>query len=1397
MGKLAPRLASRKKAKRWAKGQSSSSNPATTKHREQASGMFFKDLFGTAGERSSSAGITEEDLRKHDAIQGIIEPRFARLDIDREESVADDGGTMTTITTTTTTTTTTKTRDTFATNYSNCSNLSFSAFLDRFQSSSIVHKEMLAVLAAVTEIIKQKDGKESSTEYFAALMSTLETVEDDTSVAATLSLLGMCLRTVPRNVLALQFGTTSQALLRILSRYVASEANHLILRHCIGCLSLLLRAQEAAVWTNSSTMRALDAILSFTTHAKPKIRKSAQHGICAILKGSDSTRERSGSGSEKPPPHHPAAGQVAAHCVAQLDAACEPGSSLGVTTLLHVLTLLKDIMHQLPKSHVKTICERLLSVMTLNNVVITSCCLQTLHGLFVMRPPEATLPFSRNGLIIRALYDYQPSANDPQPTLAWLAVLREAHCNLAHLLSLRCSAANAPTCSRAVVSSASAAAAAAATAADDVFSTLDNVTLETLDRCVELLLVDKTEIVAGASHTIKTILQECVAPLCETEERVVRYKPILRRVVGTMRKSLGYRYLAAWRHVLHLTAVLFQVISTGDLELLEELGSVVETLGELRDFHDFAYSREAEYAIGAAIRTMGPRAVLNVLPLELDADHQSTATAAATIDLRRSWMIPLLKDCVTGGTIALFNDLLLPIARRCEERAEESKGASSANQKTYECLVTQIWSILPSICNDASDVKDNFKLIAQLLGTAINDRRDLRLPAMAALRKLIARASTSRNDDDAAVAAAAERDVAELARFAKNYLPRLFNLYTTKPNGTDEEGARLAAFDTIKTYLTIASSELANELFDRALIRLEEPGADDFFKESVYDLTRVLIGHTDVDRLSEHYDRTCVSYLKDTSKRREQKKAYRFLEEICGSEREICKRFLHDHRRQIQKTLVASATSVIESSRGPRLRCLAHLVRVHPQLEGTKFLEAIVPEAVLCVKNINERCRDAAYRLLNAIAERFLDNPEHLRDYVDMLMVGLGGEQAYVSATLLALASVTYRYYDSLGTEIIGEILEHACTILTSPTREIAESALSYVKVYINVTPSAVMAPTLARIIDALSRMSDDCKRHFRQKVRDIFVKLIRKYGIGPISSMVPASDMILHKRLKNIKKVEDAKRKKREVQRARKLERDSDEEFDAKRKPKSIEEILADSDEECFEATENDGERVKRKKKGTSRRDAWIQENEDNIVDFADPAAARNITTTQPGVSNPKIPKKKVQDRGFATAPDGRLIIMDDNEKESDAEERNKKRKKNKTSFLQSDSEEDDYKDEDDLSMSVKIAGKKRKYSESTMDVTSLKSQSTSKYRAGGSGIHRSLKIKKVESEPGSEYRATKARGDIKRKGKPDPYVYVPLTRSILNKRKKKKNAGKFQSIVSGMRKGARTGMRNKRRKH
>lgn len=77
------------------------------------------------------------------------------------------------------------------------------------------------------------------------------------------------------------------------------------------------------------------------------------------------------------------------------------------------------------------ICEALLKIMTLKNCLLTSCCLQTFHGLFVSRPSTTILPAQRNAQIINALYDYQSPASDTQPTLAWLTVMQEAHLSLA------------------------------------------------------------------------------------------------------------------------------------------------------------------------------------------------------------------------------------------------------------------------------------------------------------------------------------------------------------------------------------------------------------------------------------------------------------------------------------------------------------------------------------------------------------------------------------------------------------------------------------------------------------------------------------------------------------------------------------------------------------------------------------------------------------------------------------------------------------------------------------------------------------------------------------------------------------------------------------------------------
>ena len=58
------------------------------------------------------------------------------------------------------------------------------------------------------------------------------------------------------------------------------------------------------------------------------------------------------------------------------------------------------------------------------------------------------------------------------------------------------------------------------------------------------------------------------------------------------------------------------------------------------------------------------------------------------------------------------------------------------------------------------------------------------------------------------------------------------------------------------------------------------------------------------------------------------------------------------------------------------------------------------------------------------------------------------------------------------------------------------------------------------------------------------------------------------------------------------------------------------------------------------------------------------------------------------------------------------------------------------------------------------------------------------------------KAKGDIKKKGKPDPYAYLPLMRQKLNRRKQAKLAGQFSGFMKKAKKGSALGAKQHRRR-
>lgn len=102
-------------------------------------------------------------------------------------------------------------------------------------------------------------------------METLKSYEDEQSIVPELSLLSMGIKSVPQAVLRKQFSDSATIFVDILEKHASSE-NGPILRSAIGCLSVLLRAQEYALWGDSSTLRVFESVLAFVLHSKPKVR---------------------------------------------------------------------------------------------------------------------------------------------------------------------------------------------------------------------------------------------------------------------------------------------------------------------------------------------------------------------------------------------------------------------------------------------------------------------------------------------------------------------------------------------------------------------------------------------------------------------------------------------------------------------------------------------------------------------------------------------------------------------------------------------------------------------------------------------------------------------------------------------------------------------------------------------------------------------------------------------------------------------------------------------------------------------------------------------------------------------------------------------------------------------
>ncbi|XP_040848312.1 RRP12-like protein isoform X2 [Ochotona curzoniae] len=1215
------------KLKRWKKGHSSDSNPTISRHRQAARSRFFS-------RPSGRSDLTVDAVKLHNELQsGSLRLGKGGAPETAMEEEAELAATE-------------RSSATFLSGLSDCTNVTFSKVQRFWESNSAAHKEICAVLAAVTEVIRSQGGKETETEYFAALV--------------------------------------------------------------LSCLATLLRKQNLEAWSYPVTLQVYHGLLSFTVHPKPKIRKAAQHGVCSVLKGSEFMF------GEKAPAHHPAAVSTAKFCIQEIE---KSGGTKEATTTLHMLTLLKDLLACFPEGLVKSCSETLLRVMTLSHVLVTACAMQAFHSLFHAKPGPGTLSAELNAQIVTALYDYVPSENDLQPLLAWLKVMEQAHINLVRLQR--------------------------------------DLGLGHLPRffgtAMTCLLSPHSQVVVAATQSLKELLKECVAPHMADIGSVTGSASGPAQYVAKMfraaEEGLTYKFHAAWSSVLQLLCVFFEACGKQAHPVMKKC---LQSLCDLRLSPHFPHMAALDQAVGAAVTSMGPEVVLEAVPLEIDGSEES-------LDFPRSWLLPVIRDHVRETRLGFFTSYFLPLATTLKSKAMElAQAGSTVESKIYDTLQWQIWTLLPGFCTRPTDVASSFRGLARTLGMAISERPDLRVTVCQALRTLITKGCE------------AEADRAEVSRFAKNFLPILFNLYGQPVADGDSPAPRRAVLETVKTYLTITESQLVNGFLEKASEKVLDPTSSDFTRLSVLDLVVALAPHADEAAISKLYT-TIRPYL-ESKAHGVQKKAYRVLEEVCACPQGPGARFVQSHLGDLKKTLLDSLRSTASPAKRPRLKCLIHIVK-QLSAEHEEFIAALVPEVILCTKEVSVGARKNAFALLVEMGHAFLrfgsNQEEALQRYLVLIYPGLVGAVTMVSCSILALTHLLFEFKGLLGTSTVQQLLQNVCLLLASRTRDVVKSALGFIKVAVVVMDVAHMSKHVQLVLEAIGQLSDDMRRHFRTKLRNLFTKFIRKFGFELVKGLLPEE---YHRVLVNIKKAEARAKRHRALSQAAEEEEEEEEEEPAQGKGDSIEEILADSEDEDNEEEERSRGKEQRKL-ARQRSRAWLKEGGgDEPLNFLDPKVAQRVLATQPG---PERGKRK--DHGFKVSADGRLIIRDEEDSEKVEEEEGARGEDEEMADLLAD---------------AGVRNKKQKFKQQKEEEEE-ELEMPPQYQAGGSGIHRPV----AKTAPGAEYKAKKAKGDVKKKGRLDPYAYIPLNRTKLNRRKKVKLQGQFKGLVKAAQRGTQKGHKLRRK--
>ncbi|KNE92411.1 hypothetical protein PSTG_14188 [Puccinia striiformis f. sp. tritici PST-78] len=797
--------------------------------------------------------------------------------------------------------------------------------------------------------------------------------------------------------------------------------------------------------------------------------------------------------------------------------------------------------------------------------------------------------------------------------------------------------------------------------------------------------------------------------------------------------------------------------------------------------------------------------------------------------------------------------------------------------KIYDTLIEQIWRLLPGYCDLPFDLETAFtRSFAELLTQVIYTQPTLRPTIFNSIKILIEktlilskRNSTGLDDKKNEFGFNATNHLNHLKTFAPNFLAVLFNVYNSSydaENSTTNKGNSNRGYmvDCIRTLLDIISDNELNQSYSKIKSVLDQSvqTKSTITTLKMLDLLTVLLprlisscssSSENKERIKELQTLICSDLFIKNSDSNLQKKSFKFITIYLDLISTKTGDGIHiiDDLDGLVNTIIGIDEKVKLTGPAKKERALliSSLITIIPT-DKLHYIPRILTEVVLGCKESNVDVRELSYSVLVKIGNKMkvkggkvdlkalvhgldklddddedeeeegepmeeIDQDASIEEYFKMISAGLAAHSPHmISATIAALSRVLFEFHDELSRNTVDELVSTIEIFLNSPNREIAKTAIGFIKVLVISLDKAIVKEQLSKFIPGLLNWSNEHKNYFKSNISSIFERLLRKFGSDCLDSFCTSRNeddggrkLVNSLRKKHKKKAVNHKSDKNQNN----PDQDDDQSGSDLERP-TRQARLGDAYEEALyggESSEDeDGDhqnkcsgnqkQQNKKTKKTERLDNQLMEDdEDQIMDLLDGGRMTNrvIAGKLAKAEKRKTELAKIGAGYKKDSLTGKMIIDDDEEDPVKLKAGNVNKNDSTNAFLEAIHGDDGFRR--DARGNVK-ANKKRKQDQSN-DNDNDDDDDDQIIQEAVQGFHiadpaapndqnsKKKKVKRVKEKLGSEFKAKKAGGDRVSKHKQDggqeisPFAYLPL--SSLNSKKKKSGVAKNLNITGKVR--------------